>query len=73
MTIPAIEFNILIIASMKFGVGKKPKTKQNKTMIIVINEWMTDSSFLSYCKWADISLARKWNNLPRNTICAEHH
>ncbi len=38
MTIPAIEFNILIIASIKFGVGKKPKTKQNKTMIIVINE-----------------------------------
>jgi len=39
MTISAIEFNILIIASMKFGVGeKKNQTKQNKTMIIVINE-----------------------------------
>lgn len=38
MTISAIEFNILIIASIKFEVGEKTKTKQNKTMIIVINE-----------------------------------
>lgn len=65
MTIPAIEFNILIIASMKFGVGRKKKkeTKQNKTIIIVINEWMTDSSILGYCKWADMPWA-----LPGNRI-----
>lgn len=35
---PAIEFNILIIASMNFGVEGEKKNNQKKTMIIVINE-----------------------------------